>query len=87
MTPNGRIAEQLVGRTHREGQEADEVSVDMVVACVEQWKGLRQAEADARYVEQTTGVQQKLLYADWDGMPDPAEAAALARSGDPCWRE
>ena len=42
--------------------------------------------ANARYVEQTTGQPQKLLYADWIGMPTAQEAAALQRSGDPMWR-
>jgi len=83
--PNGRIKEQLIGRTHRSGQQADEVAVDLVVACIEQWEGINQSVADARYIEQTTGQPQKLLYADWDGMPTAQDVAALQRSGDPMW--
>lgn len=85
--PNGLIWEQMLGRTHREGQDADEVLCDVVIACVEQWEGMIQAQADARYVEQTTGQPHKLLYADWEGMPTEADAVALSRSGDPMWRK
>jgi len=85
--PNGRIWEQMIGRTHREGQQEDEVSATVCLACIEQWKGMRQAIADAHYVEQTTGQPQKLLYADWEGMPTDQEVAALQRAGDPMWRD
>lgn len=64
--PNGRMWEQMLGRTHREGQEADEVSVDVLVCCYEQWAGIEQAIRDAQYVQDTTGQPQKLLYADKD---------------------
>jgi len=84
--PNGRIWEQCLGRTHREGQEADEVTYEVVLACREQWEGLQQALADARYIEQTTGQPQKLLYADKD-LPTEADVAALAQSGNPLWKE
>lgn len=83
--PNGRIWEQLMGRTHREGQKADEVPFDVALAAREQWKAFIQAQADAKYIEHTTGQAQKLLYSDVD-MPSPDEVAAWALS-DPMWRE
>lgn len=64
ITPVGWIMEQVLGRTHREGQEADTVYVDWVSACDEQESGFYQMLADAQYIEQTTGQSQKLLYAD-----------------------
>jgi hypothetical protein len=76
----------MVSRTHREGQEADEVTYEVVLACREQWEGLQQALADALYVEQSTGQPQKLLYADKD-LPTEADVASLAQSGNPLWRE
>jgi hypothetical protein len=84
--PNGKILEQLFARTHRQGQEADEVSVDMFVGCRETWQGLNQAMADARYIQSTTGQPQRLCYADVDLM-DADEAAALIRRPDPLWEE
>lgn len=62
--PSGKLWEQLLGRTHREGQEADEVNYDVMFACKEQMDGFFQALADARYLQDTLGSPQKLLYAD-----------------------
>jgi hypothetical protein len=64
ITPTGKIIEQLLGRTHRMGQQADTVNVDWLAACKEQDDGYEQMLADARYIEHTTGQSQKLLYAD-----------------------
>lgn len=61
---SGASFEQLLGRTHRDGQQADEVSCLVVVTCEEHEASFRQALADARYVQDCTGVPQKLLYAD-----------------------
>lgn len=65
VTPpsSGEIWEQLLGRTHRDGQLADEVTVDVYCACREHVTSFAQALADARYQEDTTGQAQKLLYA------------------------
>jgi hypothetical protein len=64
MPPTGSIGEQLLGRTHRPGQEADTVYVDWIAACEEQDAGFNQLLADAQYIQDTTGQSQKLLYAD-----------------------
>ncbi len=57
---NGKIVEQLIGRTHREGQTRD-VSVEWVRTCKEHDDAYARALGDARYVEATTGLQQKLM--------------------------
>ena len=62
--PNGAQWEQLLGRTHRDGQEADEVSVEVIISCAEHVGAFWQAMADARYVLDATGSPQKLLLAD-----------------------
>lgn len=62
--PSGKTWEQLLGRTHRAGQLADEVVVEVALHVEELEQGFVQAVADARYIEQTTGARQKLLYAD-----------------------
>jgi hypothetical protein len=66
MSPpsNGLAYEQLFGRLHREGQEADEVLFDLFVTCREHVRGIDQAFADARYQQDSTGQEQKLLFAD-----------------------
>ena len=67
---NGKVFEQCLGRCHREGQKADEVTYTLVLGCLEQWAGVNQARQDAAYVESTTGAPQKLLYAD-SSLPTP----------------
>lgn len=62
--PNAAMIEQLLGRTHRDGQEADSVTYRFVTACREQLEGMYKAVLQAEYIEQTTGQPQKLLYGD-----------------------
>ena len=62
--PTGSLWEQMIGRSHRPGQEEDTVYVDWLAACSEQDAGFDQLMADARYIQDTTGQSQKLLYAD-----------------------
>lgn len=59
--PNGKQWEQLLSRTHREGQQSDEVSVDVITVCAEHLGAVWQAISDCRYVESVTGSPQKLL--------------------------
>lgn len=63
LPPNGALLEQLFGRTHREGQEADEVYYDIMLGSEAIREGVRQALRDARYIEQTTQTPQKILLA------------------------
>lgn len=62
--PVGRTWEQMVGRTHRAGQLADNVEILVLVACHEQEAGFEQAVADCRFKYQTEGQIQRLLLAD-----------------------
>jgi hypothetical protein len=59
---NGKDAEQLLGRLHRSGQEADEVLNDVHLHTPELMASFDQACEDAVYQEQTTGSKQKLVY-------------------------
>jgi len=56
--------QQLLARTHRDGQEADEVLCDVIVTCIEHVEAMRIALSDAQYQEDITGDRQKLLMAD-----------------------
>lgn len=64
--PSGATLEQLLGRTHRQGQEEDTVEVVLPLSCREQLQGVEKALREAEYIEKTTGVPQKLLLADLD---------------------
>jgi hypothetical protein len=64
MPSNGTVAEQLIGRTHRPGQEADEVVVDWFGHTRQLEDSMAQIIEDAEYQQRTTGQQQKVLYAD-----------------------
>jgi hypothetical protein len=67
ITPpaSGRTWEQLLGRTHRPGQQADEVMVDVMLGSPTIAEQMRQAIKDARFIAATTGQAQKLLQADF----------------------
>lgn len=64
VTPIGTRYEQLIGRTHREGQPHDTVFFTMIATAAEQLGGFRQVLADSLYEQQTTGQRQKLCIAD-----------------------
>jgi hypothetical protein len=61
---SGHIWEQLLGRTHRPGQEADEVTVFVYVHTPRFAQALQQALVDAEYIQMSTGNAQKILFAD-----------------------
>jgi superfamily II DNA or RNA helicase len=64
--PNGEQWEQLLGRTHRDGQQADEVTFDVAGFSVEHVEAFWQARRDSEYVAASLGSPQKLLVADHD---------------------
>ena len=66
VTPpaSGRKWEQLIGRTHRPGQLADNVTCDVMLGHGNILWSFRTAMEDARFIHTTTGQQQKLLLAD-----------------------
>lgn len=62
-TPGAGTWEQTLGRQHRAGQ-IDDVEAWVLQATDPQRDALRRAIAAAEYVEQTTGIPQRLLSAD-----------------------
>lgn len=66
---SGETWEQLIGRTHRQGQEADEVVVEVFSHTPTFAKCIARAQESARYIEHTTGNRQKLLMASWGEGP------------------
>lgn len=66
MPSSGLGVEQLISRTHRDGQDADQVSVEVIVSCFEHVDSFNQASADADYIQSSTGSPQKLMQAGID---------------------
>lgn len=62
-SPSGAAWDQMLGRTHREGQQADEVVCDIYLHTKPMMMGFIGAIADAKYLQDTLGQEQKLLYA------------------------
>lgn len=62
---NGEAWEQLLGRTHRPGQEAEDVLVMVPYWTHAALAALHAARADAEYVQGLTGQKQKMLLASW----------------------
>ena len=62
---SGQAWEQLLGRTHRQGQTADEVYFHYYAHTEEYQKAIDAAKVSASYIEQTTQAPQRLLYATW----------------------
>jgi len=75
--PNGAQYEQLLARTHRPGQEDDEVLVSLYLGCWEAIAGIHQARRDCLYTLDTFGSAMRLCYADWL-MPEVSEIEARA---------
>jgi hypothetical protein len=75
----GKVWKQLIARTWRDGQEADPVTVDVVLVCREAYQGLVQALKDAQFEPDAHG----LLYAEKD-MPTIDD---LLSRDDPLWDE
>ena len=80
---SGIKIEQQLGRTHRPGQLADEVTADIFVTSVEHVLAFEQARRDARYQEQITGQPQKLNFAD---IVFPSLEEVLSKGG-PRWNK
>jgi hypothetical protein len=72
----GDLLEQLLGRTHRPGQRADEVEVEILVGCIEHLSAWESARAEAVMSRDMLGQPQKLLLAD-PMMPTQDDLARL----------
>jgi hypothetical protein len=64
---SGARTEQVLGRTHRPGSTFDEVEAFLPQHTSRYKQCFAQAREDARYIEDSTGNQQKLNYANLIG--------------------
>lgn len=62
-TLNGAEWEQLLGRTHRQGQKEDEVSAHILLHTDRYKRKWLDALAEAKYLQESLGQKQKILYA------------------------
>lgn len=62
---SGTMAEQMLGRCHRQGQAADEVLAHVYRHTPEMRRSLLSAIKDAKYTEEVLGSVQKLCYATY----------------------
>jgi hypothetical protein len=79
---NPNWIEQSIARIHRPKQKADEVIVDILLGCRENFDAIMHAIAAARSLADVTGKVQKLLLADVT-LPTEGEIDAL---NTPRWR-
>ncbi len=75
------VAEQALGRTHRNGQMADELRINTNITSIFDKLNFAACLNDALYIHQTTGVRQKLIYCSYDPMPKIFPASVLRERG------
>lgn len=75
------VAEQALGRFHRNGQERDEVFAISFETTEFDQGNFAACVNDALYVVQSTGVQQKIIYANYPEIPKLYPSAALRQRG------
>lgn len=83
--PSALEAEQLIGRTHRFGQDADAIYMDCLVGCAEHLNAMRSCVATATANEQTMGHAQKLLRATFSTSWE--DLAAKEQGSDVRWKK
>lgn len=74
-------AQQVLGRTHRKGQQADEVLVYTCISTEIDEIALAATLNDSVYVFETMASKRKVLFATWNPMPSIYGAELLARAG------
>jgi hypothetical protein len=72
----GDLLEQLLGRTHRPGQPADEVEVEILVGCIEHVAAWESALAESQMSADMMGQTFKVSFADKD-FPKRDEVSVL----------
>jgi hypothetical protein len=67
---------------------ADEVEVEVVLACVETWLSFERARRAANYIEQTTGQKQRLNYVPiFVRSENEVVKLAAPEADQPLWRK
>ncbi len=74
-------AEQTLGRTHRNGQLADELVVHTNITSIFDQLNFAACLNDALYIQQTTGTRQKIIYCNYDPLPKIFPNSVLVERG------
>ena len=80
-----RTWEQMLGRTHRYGQRADEVWCSVFLGCAEALDAFKTARATAAMLEDSFGPQKLTKCSDVIGMPKPGEVFRWKDGRYPAW--
>ena len=75
------VAQQLIGRTHRTGQEADELIVHTTRTLEFDHQNFGACLNDALYTHQTLGTPHKLIYGTYDPLPKIYPSVELRELG------
>lgn len=75
------VAEQTLGRLNRPGQQAEELVAYTLLGSEFDHVNRAATIADAIYVQSTTGVDQQILYADYDPLPKVYPPSFLRERG------
>lgn len=79
------LIEQVLGRNHRFGQQADELTYDTRLTLTYDYMVFNACLRDALYVQQTTGQRNKVVIAGYNPLPVVFPAAVLRERGlEPC---
>lgn len=78
---DARVAEQVLGRTHRNGQEADDLIVHTNRTLKFDHVGFGACLNDSVYVSQTTSLRQKIIYCAHDPLPQIFSPEFLREQG------
>lgn len=76
-----KTAEQLLGRLHRHGQQADRLVVDCLASTEFDHEQVAATLLDTVYVTETMGGRMKLLIADWSPLPRKFSSEHLRAKG------
>lgn len=69
-SPSGSYLEQLIGRTHRDGQPEDTVYVDFLTHTEWARAKVDDAREDAKNLGSHSGQEQRLSFAEWEHVKD-----------------
>lgn len=78
---NAKVSEQMLGRLHRTGQKADEITCVTNHTLEHDRLQFAACLVDALYIHQSIGTRQKLIYANYDPLPKMFPPAVLHERG------
>lgn len=70
------LLEQIAGRTHRFGQEADQVTIELLVNCIEHANAIQTCLNEAEQIKNRELLENKILYCDLSIDYDPFTLAS-----------